>query len=222
MASAHRFTQADVSAALSRLFALPPEHEGIVKFSGALQKAVNETPELRKGGLDGSGFTTLAISNAPGDLLAAVDVGHREKLQRMQYDRANITSADAAALAAAYGARAGMMTEAAAGKSGQRFGELPDGERMTPAMLAAQSLALKTPGVEWAAHNRELLRISRSDRDVSSGQDEGNDLPNPETGGLWREGCCCLLALRDRDGQGRERSCPCGCEGDECLAACRC
>jgi hypothetical protein len=158
MASAQQFTQADVSAALSRLFVLPPEHEGIVRYSGTLLKTVNESPEFRKGGLQGGGFTALALGSAPGDLLAAVDPAQRDKLQREIQARANISSPESVALGIGLGGREGLRLVGRQDNS-NRFTDLPDGERMTPAMLAAQALAHKTPGMEWAAHNRELLRI---------------------------------------------------------------
>ena len=103
MVSAKRFTIGDIASALSRLFNLPADHQSLARFSGALEKTVNERPEFRDAGLQGAGFASFALSNMTGDLAALLDPAQREKLQREHAIRTNPESAEGIAARAALG-----------------------------------------------------------------------------------------------------------------------
>ena len=101
--TAKKITVGDIASALSRLFNLPADHQGLARFSGALEKTVNDRPEFRGSGLQGAGFASLALSNMTGDLAALLDPVQREKLQRELAIRTNPESAEGIAARAALG-----------------------------------------------------------------------------------------------------------------------
>ena len=101
--STQQFTLSDISSALSRLFNLPTDHAGLAKFSGSLQKTVNEHPEFQKTGLHGSGFQSLAINNMPAELATLLDPAQALKALRDQAIRSNPYSAEGIAARAALG-----------------------------------------------------------------------------------------------------------------------
>jgi hypothetical protein len=159
--SAQTFTVADISSAISRQLTLPADHEGVRRFSGLLFKTVNERPEFQKGGLQGSGFTSLVLSNLPSELAELMDPAQRDKLLRQQQERANVTSAEGVALAIALGTREGLRFAAAQGNS-SRFDDIEtkgSSDWSSDKGQAQMRAFAIEKGVAWAAGRPDLLRL---------------------------------------------------------------
>jgi hypothetical protein len=165
--STQQFSLADISSALSRIFALPPNHAGLAKLSGMLQKTVNEKPEFQKTGLQGGGFQSLAMSNLPADLMALLDPAKQEQIQREQAEKTNMYSADGIAarnaLETALGRR-GQTADAGITKNSSRYDGIVESTGNvnrydTDAGKAEMRAYAIEQGVPWVGSVPEILRL---------------------------------------------------------------
>lgn len=160
------FTQADVAAAISRFLGVASSQPAVAAIASRINvKGIQISPG---GDLAQSGDFQNRILAAGGTELAQIaDPSKIAQLLHEQAQRANVTSAEGARLAHGLDGRFGWRSIDGAGFDGDRSSRtaISDGSSikysemsMTPSMRAAHELALKTPGMSWAAHNPSLLR----------------------------------------------------------------
>lgn len=155
-------SHADVAAAISRFLGAPSNSAAVAAIASRINvKGIQLAPG---GDLAQSGDFQSRILAAGGNELAQItDPSRLAQILQDQAQRANVTSAEGARLGHVLEKLSGLRSSGSdgsdGGNSGYRLRDLPDSTRMDRVMLDAQAIALKTPGLEWAAHHPDLLRL---------------------------------------------------------------
>ncbi len=159
------FKQADVAAAISRFLGAPSSSPAVAAIASRINiKGIQLAPgsDLAQSG----DFQSRILAVGGTELAQITDPNRLAQLLQEQAQRANVTSAEGARLAQGLFNLNGLRGNSAGQGDGVERGSGNDGSslkyadmKLTPAQLDAQALAKRTPGMEWAANNYDLLRI---------------------------------------------------------------